>query len=137
VSCSVSDAAHNTATASFVVRVQRCTWDGFRAPVDEVNIITAVQSLPLKFSMRGYYGMDIFSVTKTEVSCGTLSIDAGDVADLTTEAVANSSSYDAVADQYNFVFNAKASKVASKKCYKVTLATKYCPDKHSTFIKVK
>jgi hypothetical protein len=81
---------------------------GFLQPVDNpavVNKVKAGRSIPVKFSLAGDHGLAVLqagSPTTTAFSCGSLTSE-----DLIEETVSASSSgltYDATANQYNYVW---------------------------------
>lgn len=82
-------------------------WTGFFPPVDNLptfNVAKAGRAIPVKFSLDGDQGLDIFAATYpkvTTIACpGSASLDNSQ----TVTASSNSLSYDPGADQYNFVW---------------------------------
>jgi dipeptidyl aminopeptidase/acylaminoacyl peptidase len=80
---------------------------GFFQPVDNLptlNIVNAGRAIPVKFSLGGNQGLDIFALgypASTPVTCGTT---AGDAIEQTVTAGSSSLSYDAATDQYTYVW---------------------------------
>lgn len=107
VSCTATDKAGNTATTSVSYSVVY-DFAGFFRPVDNlplVNVVKAGSAVPIKFSLRGNQGLDIFMVgypRSNPVACTNgASLDS---IEETVNAGSSSLSYDAVADQYNYVW---------------------------------
>lgn len=80
---------------------------GFFQPVDNLptlNIVNAGRAIPVKFSLGGDQGLDIFAPgypSSTSVTCGTT---AGDAIEQTVTAGSSSLSYNAATDQYTYVW---------------------------------
>lgn len=80
---------------------------GFFQPVDNLptlNIVNAGRAIPLKFSLGGDQGLDIFAPgypASTTAICG---ITAGDAIEQTVTAGSSSLSYDSTTDQYTYVW---------------------------------
>ena len=80
---------------------------GFFQPVDNLptlNIVSAGRAIPVKFSLDGFQGFNIFAPgypRSIEVSCGTT---AGDAIEQIVTAGSSSLSYDAGTDQYTYVW---------------------------------
>jgi dipeptidyl aminopeptidase/acylaminoacyl peptidase len=80
---------------------------GFFQPVDNLptlNIVSAGRAIPVKFSLDGFQGFNIFAPgypSSIEVSCGTT---AGDAIEQIVTAGSSSLSYDAGTDQYTYVW---------------------------------
>ena len=117
VSCSATDAHDNTATGSFKVTVTYA-WNGFFQPVDNpptVNTVKAGSAIPVKFSLTGNQGLNIFqtgSPSSGSYTCnGTTPTDA---IESTVTAGGSSLSYDATADQYTYVW--KTDKTWANSC---------------------
>jgi hypothetical protein len=100
-------------------------FSGFYQPVDNDptwNSVQAGSGVPVKFSLRGYQGLDVIKTgypTATQVQCpgGSATVDA--IEDTTTAN--NGLTYDASADQYTYVW--KTSKAWAGKCYRFELGT--------------
>jgi hypothetical protein len=86
-------------------------FNGFFQPVDNlpaVNRVKAGQAIPVKFSLGGNQGLDIFragSPTSQTVACGA---NAPDDIESTVTAGNSSLSYDATSGQYNYVWKTDA-----------------------------
>jgi hypothetical protein len=107
VQCVATDNAGNTATVSFAYTVIY-RFAGFFQPVDNLpalNIASAGSSIPVKFSLAGYQGLNIF-VTGSPAS-GIMPCDSSTSASTIEETVnagGSSLSYDAVSDRYIYVW---------------------------------
>jgi len=125
--CEATDKAGNTAsdTKSFYVVYK---FDGFRQPVDNpgtgatpvYNQTKAGQAIPIKFSLFGNKGLSIVDPNPpklTQVTCPKqMSLDAIEE----TSASSNSGlTYDATADQYNYVW--KTASTYAGKCYMIDI----------------
>jgi len=107
VTCSATDAHGNTATGSFTMSVVY-GWAGFFQPVDNlttVNTVKAGSAIPVKFSLSGNQGLNIFksgSPASASYTCsGTAPTDA---IEQTVTASNSSLSYDSTTDQYTYVW---------------------------------
>jgi hypothetical protein len=100
-------------------------WDGFRQPVDNLptlNTVKAGQSIPMKFSLSGNQGLSILQPSTTllpnpkvtAITCpgGSTPMDAIEQ----TTTANNGLTYDATADQYNYVWKTQSTYV--NKCYR-------------------
>ncbi|MDH4103423.1 MAG: ExeM/NucH family extracellular endonuclease [Thermoleophilia bacterium] len=82
-------------------------FSGFFRPVDNLpalNAVKAGQSVPVKFSLSGDQGLDIFSAgypKSRQIDCA---LGTGDGAEETVTAGSSSLSYDPIADQYTYVW---------------------------------
>src|SRR5207245_189171 len=80
---------------------------GFFPPVNNqpiLNVLKAGSAIPVKFSLSGYQGLNIFASgypTSATVVCGSA---AEDAVEQTVNAGASSLSYDASTDQYTYVW---------------------------------
>jgi hypothetical protein len=107
VTCAVTDAHGNTAKGSFTVKVFY-DWDGFFRPVENdgvVNQVKAGSAIPVKFSLNGDWGLNIFVNGYPKwvmTSCTTW--ETTNPVDETVTAGSSSLSYDATADQYVYVW---------------------------------
>jgi hypothetical protein len=85
---------------------------GFRSPVDNLptwNTVKAGSSIPVKFSLSGYKGMNIFALNGVPVSAPSsakINCDTGDADALEEVGTAGSSglNYDSTIDQYNYLW---------------------------------
>lgn len=121
VNCTATDNAGNTATASTHYRVIY-NFSGFLQPVNNapvVNSAAAGQSIPVKFSLSGNQGLNIFETgfpRSLSMVCGggaTNSIEE------TVNPGASSLSYDATTDRYNYVW--KTEKAWKGTCRKLAV----------------
>ena len=119
-----SDKAGNTGSASVTYNVNY-NWSGFRQPVDNLptlNTVKAGQSIPMKFSLSGNQGLNILQPSTTTapnpkvtaITCpgGSTPMDAIEQ----TTTANNGLTYDATADQYNYVW--KTQSTYTGKCYR-------------------
>jgi alpha-tubulin suppressor-like RCC1 family protein len=108
----VTDSDGESFTEERTVTVAGTTWPwrGFLQPIDNapaVNVVKAGQSVPIKFGLGGYRGMDIFadgSPSSGENSCGGGELD--DVEQISAPG-ASTLSYDASTDTYQYVWKTK------------------------------
>lgn len=121
INCTATDNAGNTATASANYRVIY-NFSGFLQPVNNapvVNSAAAGQSIPVKFSLSGNQGLNIFETgfpRSLSMVCGggaTNSIEE------TVNPGASSLSYDATTDRYNYVW--KTEKAWKGTCRKLAV----------------
>jgi CSLREA domain-containing protein len=107
VSCAATDLAGNTATASANYQVIY-NFAGFFQPIANlpvVNEVNAGQSVPIKFSLSGYQGLNIFAAgypISSPVACAAG--EPGSTIDQTVSAGSSSLSYDAATDRYTYVW---------------------------------
>ena len=107
VSCSATDAHGNTATGSFRITVNYA-WNGFFQPVDNpptVNTVKAGSAVPVKFSLTGNQGLNIFQSgypASAPYACSSTA--PTDAIDQTVTAGASSLSYDPATDQYSYIW---------------------------------
>ena len=125
VNCSATDAHNNTATGSFTVTVVY-GWAGFFQPVDNlptVNTVKAGSAIPVKFSLGGNQGLNLFkggSPASASYTCsGTAPTDA---IEQTVTASTSSLSYDATTDQYTYVWKTDKAWAGSCRALVVKLA---------------
>ena len=118
-----TDNAGNAAadvTATYTVEYD---WDGYFRPIDNpttVNVAKAGSAIPVKFSLSGDQSLNIFGAG----SPSSHKIDCSSQADLdnieqTVNAGGSSLSYDATADQYNYVW--KTDKAWAGTCRMLTV----------------
>jgi len=107
VNATATDASGNTATGSFTVTVL-FDFAGFFQPVDNlptVNIVSAGQAVPVKFSLSGYKGLNIFATgypSSQQIACvGSSAVSA---IDETVAAGGSSLNYDATTDLYIYIW---------------------------------
>ena len=83
-------------------------FSGFFKPVDNlptVNVVNAGQAIPIKFSLSGYQGLNVFTPgypISFPVSCNAT--ETGSVIDETVGPGGSSLSYDSAADQYIYIW---------------------------------
>jgi hypothetical protein len=122
VTCTATDNAGNvgTGTADYSVIYD---FDGFFQPIDNlptVNTVKAGSSVPVKFSLNGDQGLSIFaagSPSSKVMSCSTTA--TNDPVEETSTAGNSSLQYDALADQYVYVW--KTDKSWAKTCRQLTV----------------
>lgn len=108
----VTDAVGNTAECSFTVTVLY-NFSGFFQPVDNLptfNTVQAGKAIPVKFSLSGNKGLNIFVVgtpDSQQIACDS----GAPVAEIedTVNAGSSSLSYDAATDQYIYVWKTSNS----------------------------
>jgi len=121
VNCTATDNAGNTNSVSASYSVVY-DWNGFFQPVDNLpalNKAKAGSAIPVKFSLNGYQGLTIFLPgypVSTVTTCGTT---VTDTIESTVTAGSSSLSYDATADQYNYVW--KTDKAWAGSCRTLTV----------------
>jgi hypothetical protein len=124
VNCSATDAHGNTANGSFTVTVNYA-WTGFFRPVDNpdtVNSVKAGSAVPVKFSLAGNQGLNIFAANfpvSQRITCDTS--DPVDAIEETVTAGGSTLSYDSSLDQYNYVW--KTDKSWAGTCRQLTVKT--------------
>lgn len=80
---------------------------GFFQPVDNapvVNTLKAGSAVPVKFSLHGYQGVDIFATSSPSSQGYTCNGSSEDAIEQTVTAGSSSLSYDATTDQYTYVW---------------------------------
>lgn len=108
----VTDASGNSVECSFTVTVLY-DFTGFFQPVDNLpvfNVVNAGKAVPVKFSLSGNKGLNIFaanSPTTVSISCDG-SAPQADIEE-TLNAGGSSLSYDASTDQYIYVWKTQNS----------------------------
>jgi Bacterial Ig-like domain/HYR domain len=124
VNCSSTDSRGNTSNGSFTVTVNY-GWSGFFRPVDNpdtVNSVKAGSAIPVKFSLAGNQGLNIFAANfpaSQKITCDTS--DPVDLIEETVTAGGSSLSYDSSLDQYNYVW--KTDKAWAGTCRQLTVKT--------------
>jgi uncharacterized repeat protein (TIGR01451 family) len=112
VTVTATDADGNQSTCQFTVTVLY-NFFGFFAPVDNLpvlNVVTAGKGVPVKFSLSGNKGLNIFAANSP--SSVTINCDSSapqDDIEETVNAGGSSLSYTASADQYNYVWKTENS----------------------------
>jgi hypothetical protein len=106
VNATASDGS-NTASCSFTVTVLY-NFTGFFPPVSNLpsfNVVNAGRAIPVKFSLSGYKGLNIFAANSPasgQIACN--SSDPAVTLQDTVTAGGSSLNYDASSDQYNYVW---------------------------------
>lgn len=112
VNATATDGAGNTSSCSFTVTVLY-NFAGFFSPVNNLpvlNTVNAGRAIPVKFSLNGDKGLNIFapnSPSSGPITCNS-SDPATDLQDTVT-AGGSSLSYDAASDQYVYVWKTSAA----------------------------
>jgi hypothetical protein len=107
-----TDNAGNTGSASVSYTVAY-PWSGFFQPIDNlptVNTVKAGQAIPVKFSLGGNYGLNIFAAgyPKVQVVSCTSSAPSDEI-EQTVTAGNSSLSYDAASGQYTYTWKTDKS----------------------------
>lgn len=116
VKVKVTDAYGNFTVAETTVAVLY-NFVGFFQPVDNlptVNSVKAGQAIPVKFSLSGNHGLNIFAAGYPKIEFTSCTSSTVDEIESTVTAGNSSLSYDAGADQYNYVW--KTNKAWAGKC---------------------
>jgi HYR domain len=124
VNCSATDAHGNEATGSFTVTVVY-DWKGFFQPVDNLpalNSVKAGSAVPVKFSLGGNHGLNIFEAGFPKSSIVPSSDSPADVIEQTVTAGNSSLNYDATADQYVYVWKTDKAWAGTSRQLQVKLA---------------
>ncbi len=122
VTATANDGRGNTRMCSFTVTVPY-NFSGFFQPVDNlptVNSVNAGQSIPVKFSLSGNKGLNIFAAgypVSQQIACSG-GAPTDDIEETVT-AGASSLSYDTTTDQYKYVW--KTDKAWKGTCRKLLL----------------
>jgi len=117
VNVTATDLDGNTDTGSFTVTVLH-NFSGFLQPVDNLptlNLVTAGQGIPVKFSLSGDKGLNIFVAgypISSQIVCDAN--EPGSLIEETVSAGGSSLSYDAATDRYTYVW--KTDKAWKGKC---------------------
>jgi hypothetical protein len=102
-----TDPSGNTASGSFTVTVLY-DFSGFLQPVDElptINVMTAGQAVPVKFSLSGNKGLNIFAPGYPgSSSITTVASESASAVEEIVPAGGSSLNYGAAADQYTYVW---------------------------------
>lgn len=110
---SVSDPSGHSDTKVRTVEVSPYNFTGFFAPIDNppaLNEMKAGQAAPVKFSLGGNQGLNIFaagSPSSVQISCSTS--DPIAPVEETETAGSSSLSYDAASDRYKYVWKTESS----------------------------
>jgi uncharacterized repeat protein (TIGR01451 family) len=124
VTVTATDVHGNSSTTTFTVTVLY-DFTGFLAPVNNLptfNVVNAGRAVPVKFSLSGNKGLNIFAANSPQ--SGVIACDGSAPAiDLTDTVTAGGSSlsYDASSDQYNYVWKTESSWAGTCRQLVVTL----------------
>jgi hypothetical protein len=126
VECSASDVAGNVAKGSFTVTV-KYDFDGFFRPIDTLNTnsVKAGSAVPIKFSLSGDQGLDVFAPGFPRSFDVALPPSDDDDLNLlpTIESAGKSSlSYDATTDTYTYVWKTEKAWAGTRRTLVVKLA---------------
>lgn len=116
VNVKVTDAFGNFAVDDTIVSVLY-NFNGFFQPVDNlptVNTVKAGQAIPVKFSLNGDHGLDLFATGYPKVEFVSCISTTADAIEDTSTAGNSSLSYDVTTDQYTYVW--KTDKAWAGKC---------------------
>jgi hypothetical protein len=125
VEITVKDAANNAATCTPTFNVFY-TFTGFFQPIDNVpvvNIVNSGRAIPIRFSLSGYHGLNIFEMGYP--GSVTIACDFGAPAETVEETVTaggSSLNYDAATGQYIYVW--KTEKSWANSCRQLTVKLK-------------
>jgi hypothetical protein len=112
VNCSATDAHGNRGTGSFIVNVVY-KFAGFFQPVDNaptINSVKAGSAIPVKFSLNGNQGLDIFAPgSPVVVTVGCSNSAPTDEIEQTVTAGGSSLAYDPTSGQYIYVWKTSAA----------------------------
>jgi hypothetical protein len=111
VNCSATDHAGNTAHSTFNVIVSYA-FSGFFRPVDNlpvINVVKAGSAIPVKFTLGGDQGLNIFATGYPASVSTTCSAATTDAIEETVTAGGSSLSYDATSGQYIYVWKTDKS----------------------------
>ncbi len=92
-------------------------FNGFFQPVDNLptmNTVKAGQAVPVKFSLHGNQGLNIFASGYPTIELVSCTTSVADAIETTVTAGNSSLSYDASSDQYTYVW--KTNKAWAGKC---------------------
>ena len=116
VTVRVTDAAGTFATDQATVSVTY-RFAGFSQPVDNppaLNTVKAGQAIPVKFSLTGDHGLDIFVPGHPKIELITCPSGQPDLIETTVTAGKSTLTYSTTADQYTYVW--KTEKAWAGKC---------------------
>ena len=117
VSCTATDMAGNSTTASATYTVVGYNSSGFTAPVDAdaLNLAVAGQAIPLKWRLLDGDGAPVTGIASVTVAATSLACDLDATADGIEEYAANSSGLQNLGDGY-YQYNWKSPKGYAKSC---------------------
>jgi hypothetical protein len=123
VSCTATDYAGNTATASADYSVVY-KFEGFFQPVDKLptkNTVKAGRAVPMKFSLGGDQGLGVIQNGWPKVYSSTCTGGSTDAVEETVTAGSSSLSYDAATGVYNYVWKTQSSWAGSCRLFELKL----------------
>ncbi|KAG2500718.1 hypothetical protein HYH03_001483 [Edaphochlamys debaryana] len=144
VTCTATDAAGNTATQSFTLTVENCAWSGFLPPVNATGAtemtLTPAQTLPIKWSLGGNYGLGIIDTLNgypklQNVACSNPKGPAVGSELSLASSLGSALKFDGSTGQY--ILNYKIGGVVKDLCYRFVLKLKVCPIERRFNIKVR
>jgi len=112
VTATANDGNGNTASCSFKVTVLY-NFSGFFSPIDNLpvfNEMKAGRSVPVKFSLSGNKGLNIFAASSpnsVQIACDTGA--PTDEVEETSTAGSSSLTYDATSDRYHYVWKTESA----------------------------
>jgi hypothetical protein len=124
ISCTSSDTRGNTSTRTASVTVSY-SFNGFYQPIDMgvLNVVNAGRAIPVKFSLGGNQGMNIFAAGSPSVTVSACSASAPTDAIEETLTVSQSGlTYDALTGQYTYVWKTEKSWAGSCRTLMVRFA---------------
>jgi hypothetical protein len=116
VNVTATDQALNSSSCSFTVTVLY-NFTGFFAPVDNLpilNVVTAGRAIPVKFSLSGDKGLNIFALNSPYTVA--INCDGGDPeaeVEETLNAGGSSLVYQSTSDQYHYIWKTENSWVGT------------------------
>ena len=116
VKVKVTDAFGNFSVDEATVSVL-FNFSGFFQPIDNApifNVVNAGQAIPVKFSLTGYHGMNIFAAGYPKSQQGACDFSTVDGIEETVTAGSSGLTYNSGSDQYHYVW--KTSKAWSGTC---------------------
>jgi hypothetical protein len=109
---STDNVGHFSAASNSCSYAVKYNWKGFFQPIDMnvLNKAKAGSAIPVKFSLTGNQGLNIFATgypTSASVTCGNTA--TADAIEETVTAGGSTLTYDATADQYVYVWKTTSS----------------------------
>ena len=123
VSCTATDYAGNTATASADYGVNY-KFEGFFQPVDKLptkNTVKAGRAVPMKFSLGGDQGLGVIQSGWPKVYNSTCTGSSTDAVEETVTAGSSGLSYDPATGVYNYVWKTQSSWAGSCRLFEMKL----------------
>jgi hypothetical protein len=135
-SCTASTVGDHVVTATYEQKTDQATitftaptgysFTGFLAPIDDLPIVNSAKAgsaVPVKFSLHGNQGLDIFAAgfpASQATACSAGSTEA--VVEQTASAGASGLTYDPASDQYNYVWKTEKGWAGQCRLLSVKLA---------------